>query len=414
MTVTFEDIQDAARQLEGRVVRTPGLASAVLSELAGADIVLKLENLQVTGSFKPRGAYIKLASLSAKDRKRGVIAASAGNHAQGVAYHARELGIPATIYMPEATPFSKVGRTQALGAKVVLEGEGLAEAREAALRQGEAEGQAFVHPYDDEKIIAGQGTVGLELLTDFPDLDVLVVPIGGGGLIAGTALAAKALKPDIEVVGVEAALFPSMSQALRGADPAPATAPGGVQTIADGIAVKVPGELTQPMIAEHVGDILLADETALERAVQMYLVEQRLVVEGSGAASLAAVLENRDRFAGKKVGLVVSGGNIDSRLLSTILMRGLVREGRMVRLRVEITDAPGVLSKVSGLIGDCGGNIVEVYHQRLFYDLPVKQAEVDVVLETVDCAHVNEIIDKLENAGFRVRLLGGTSLAADD
>lgn len=414
MTVTFEDIQDAARQLEGRVVRTPGLSSGVLSELAGADIVLKLENLQVTGSFKPRGAYIKLASLSAKDRKRGVIAASAGNHAQGVAYHARELGIPATIYMPEATPFSKVGRTQALGAKVVLEGEGLAEAREAALRQGEAEGQAFIHPYDDEKIIAGQGTVGLELLTDFPDLDVLVVPIGGGGLIAGTALAAKALKPDIEVVGVEAALFPSMSQALRGADPAPATAPGGVQTIADGIAVKVPGELTQPMIAEHVGDILLADETALERAVQTYLVEQRLVVEGSGAASLAAVLENRDRFAGKKVGLVVSGGNIDSRLLSTILMRGLVREGRMVRLRVEITDAPGVLSKVSGLIGDCGGNIVEVYHQRLFYDLPVKQAEVDVVLETVDCAHVNEIIDKLENAGFRVRLLGGTSLAADD
>ncbi len=412
MTVTFEDIQDAARQLEGRVVRTPGLPSVVLSELAGADIVLKLENLQVTGSFKPRGAYIKLASLSAKDRKQGVIAASAGNHAQGVAYHARALGIPATIYMPESTPFSKVGRTEALGAKVVLEGEGLAEAREAALRQGEAEGQPFIHPYDDEKIIAGQGTVGLELLTDYPDLDVLVVPIGGGGLIAGTALAAKALKPDIEVVGVEAALFPSMSQALRGA--APAAAPGGGQTIADGIAVKVPGELTQPIIAEHVGDILLADETALERAVQTYLVEQRLVAEGSGAASLAAVLENRDRFAGKKVGLVVSGGNIDSRLLSTILMRGLIREGRMVRLRVEITDAPGVLSKVSGLIGDCGGNIVEVYHQRLFYDLPVKQAEVDVVLETVDSAHVSEIIDKLENAGFRVRLLGGTSLTADE
>ena len=394
-------------------MRTPGLSSVVLSELAGADIVLKLENLQLTGSFKPRGAYIKLASLSAKDRKLGVIAASAGNHAQGIAYHARELGIPATIYMPEATPFSKVGRTEALGAKVVLEGQGLAEAREAALRQCEAEGQAFIHPYDDEKIIAGQGTVGLELLTDYPDLDVIVVPIGGGGLIAGTALAAKALKPDIEVVGVEAALYPSMSHALRGAAPAPASAPGGGQTIADGIAVKVPGELTQPIIAEHVGDILLADETALERAVETYLVEQRLVTEGSGAASLAAVLENRDRFAGKKVGLVVSGGNIDSRLLSTILMRGLVREGRMVRLRVEITDAPGVLSKVSGLIGDCGGNIVEVYHHRLFYDLPVKQAEVDVVLETVDSAHVSEIIDKLENGGFRVRLLGGTSLAAD-
>ena len=225
MTVTFEDIQDAARQLEGRVVRTPGLSSVVLSELAGADIVLKLENLQLTGSFKPRGAYIKLASLSAKDRKLGVIAASAGNHAQGIAYHARELGIPATIYMPEATPFSKVGRTEALGAKVVLEGEGLAEAREAALRQCEAEGQAFIHPYDDEKIIAGQGTVGLELLTDYPDLDVIVVPIGGGGLIAGTALAAKALKPDIEVVGVEAALLSIHVPRASGRRPRPRRRP---------------------------------------------------------------------------------------------------------------------------------------------------------------------------------------------
>lgn len=408
MPVTFKDIQKAAKQLEGKIIRTPSLPSPVLSDLSGADITLKLENLQLTGSFKPRGAYIKLAGLSDKEKKAGVAAASAGNHAQGVAFHARNLGIKATITMPEGTPFTKVGRTEALGAKVVLAGEGLAEAREAAQEQADANGQVFFHPYDDEDIIAGQGTVGLELLTDFPDLDVLVVPIGGGGLMAGSAIAAKAIKPDIEIIGVEAALYPSMSQALKGQE-----STGKGQTIADGIAVKTPGELTKPVIAEWVDDILLADEAALEQAIQTYLENQRLVVEGAGAASLAAVLENPERFQGRKVGLVVSGGNIDSRLLSSILMRGLVREGRMVRLRVEITDAPGVLSKVSGLIGDNGGNIVEVYHQRLFYDVPVKQAEVDVVLETVDSGHVREIMDQLEKAGFPVRLLGGTSLTAD-
>ena len=405
MPVTIDNICAAAEALAGKVSRTPGLRSQVLSELTGADIHLKLENLQVTGSFKPRGAYIKLSGLSEKEKKSGVVAASAGNHAQGVAYHARQLGVLATIYMPESTPFTKVGRTEALGAKVVLSGEGLAEARDAALEHADRQGQSFIHPYDDEKIISGQGTVGLEFLDDFPDLEVLVVPIGGGGLAAGIAVAAKAIKPDIEIIGVEAALYPSMSQALAGETPG-----GKGQTIADGIAVKVPGDLTRPVIAGMVSDILLVDEAALECATLTYLEEQRLVSEGAGAASLAAVMENKDRFEGRKTGLIVSGGNIDSRLMSSILMRGLVREGRMVRLRVEITDSPGVLSKVSGLIGDSGGNIVEVYHQRLFYDVPVKQAEVDVVVETVDASHVSEIMEKLETAGFPVRLLSGTSL----
>ncbi len=407
MTVTIDDIRAAAEMLDGRVIRTPALASIALSELCGADIVLKLENLQVTGSFKPRGAYIKRAGLSDKEKKAGVVAASAGNHAQGVAFHARSLGVPATIIMPEGTPFTKIARTEALGAEVVVSGDGLAEAREAALGQCEERGQVFIHPYDDESIIAGQGTVGLEFLGDFPDLDVLVVPIGGGGLLAGTAVAAKALKPDLEIIGVEAALYPSMSQALKGEAPGG----GGAATIAEGIAVKVPGELTRPLIADLVADVVLVDEAALELAVQTYLETQRLVTEGAGAASLAAVMQDKDRFAGRKVGLVVSGGNIDSRLLSSVLMRGLVREGRMVRLRIEITDEPGALSRVSGLIGNCGGNIVEVYHQRLFYDVPVKQAEVDVVLETLDASHVSKIMEALANGGFPVRLLGGTSLA---
>jgi threonine dehydratase len=406
MTVSIDDIRAAAERLEGKIVRTPTLRSSVLSDLCGANIVLKLENLQLTGSFKPRGAFIKLSGLSEKEMKSGVIAASAGNHAQGVAYHARQLGIPATIYMPEGTPFTKVGRTEALGAKVVLAGAGLSEARQAARSQGEEQGQVFVHPYDDEKIIAGQGTVGLELLSDAPDLDALVVPVGGG-LLAGSAVAAKALKPNLEIIGVEAELYPSMSQALAGGPPAPS---GNKATLAEGIAVKEPGELTKPLIAELVSDIILVGEAALESAVQTYLEIQRLVTEGAGAASLAAVMENKDRFKGKTVGLMVSGGNIDSRLLSSVLMRGLVREGRLVRLRIEISDIPGALSKVSGMIGDSGGNIVEVFHQRLFYDIPVKQTEIDVVIETIDTSHVGEIIEALVSAGFPTRLLSATSL----
>ena len=408
MRITIDDIRSAAAALAGQVIRTPSIESRVLSELCGTDIVLKLENLQVTGSFKARGAYIKLISLSDQERKAGVVAASAGNHAQGVAYHAKRLGIPATIYMPAATPFTKVARTEALGAWVVLEGETLAEARQSAMKRVVDDGMIFVHPYDDELVVTGQGTVGLEFLTDVPDLEAMIVPIGGGGILAGSAISAKAIKSDLDIIGVEAAAFPSMSQALRGAKPG-----GGGATIADGIAVKEPGEVTRPIINELVSDILIVDESAMERAVQAYLEQQRLVVEGAGAAGLAAVMENPERFRGKKTGIVVTGGNIDSRILSSILMRGLVREGRLVRFRIHIDDAPGVLSKVSGLIGICGGNIIEVYHQRLFRDVPIRQAEVDVVIETLDVDHVREIMEALTTAGFGVRLLGDTSLDTD-
>ena len=409
MTITVEDIRAAAVLLAGELVRTPCVVSRPLSELTGASVVLKLENLQLTGSFKPRGALVKMNSLDAAQKKAGVVAASAGNHAQGVAFHGRRMNIPATIVMPTATPFNKVSRTQALGAQIVLHGDTLSESGEHAVRLADEEGREFISPYDDEKIVAGQGTIGLEMLEDHPDIDVLVVPIGGGGLIAGIATAAKAMRSEIEIVGVQAALFPSMYRALRGKAPT-----GGGATVADGIAVKLPGIITKPIIEDLVSDVLLVDEPALEQAVQTYLEVQRIVVEGAGSASLAALVENRERFAGRKVGLVVSGGNIDSKLLSFILMRGLVREGRLVRLRIEITDTPGALAKVTGLIGESGGDIVEVYHQRLFQDIPVKMAEVDVVVETLDMAHVRALLDALNRADFPARLLSSTALDAAD
>ncbi|MGE4562462.1 MAG: threonine ammonia-lyase [Rhodospirillales bacterium] len=405
MSITIDNIRSAADALAGQVLRTPSIDSRVLSDLCGTEIVLKLENMQITGSFKPRGAYMKLTSLSDDERTAGVVAASAGNHAQGVAYHAHRLGIPATVYMPEATPFTKIARTESLGAHVELCGKTLAEARQFAMEIVERKDMIFVHPYDDELVVTGQGTVGLELLSDVPDLDAMVVPIGGGGVMAGSAIAAKALVPYIDMIGVEASAFPSMSQALKGEK-----LESGGATIADGIAVKEPGTVTRPIIEELISDILIVDETALENAVQVFIERQRLVVEGAGAAGLAAVLDNPERFKGMKTGIIVTGGNIDSRILSSILMRGLVREGQLVRLRVHITDAPGVLSTVAGLIGACGGNIIEVYHHRLFRDVPVKEADVDVVVETLDVEHVREITEKLTQAGFGVRLLGDTSL----
>ena len=407
--ITPDDIAAAARLLTGRVLRTPSIAAGALSAALGCDIVLKLENLQQTASFKPRGACVRLLALDAAQRRRGVVAASAGNHAQGVAYHARAMDIPATIYMPIGTPFTKVARTEALGARVVLTGAGLAEARTEAMAEVERAGTSFIHPYDDPQIIAGQGTVALEMLADHPDLEVLVVPIGGGGLIAGMAIGAKGIKPDIEIVGVQAAQYPSMLNALAG------KAPGGAgATIAEGIAVKVPGALTRPVIAQLVSEVVLVGEIALERAVQTYIESQRLVVEGAGAAALAAVTENRGRFAGRKVGVVVSGGNIDERLLASVLMRGLVRDGRITRLRVAITDAPGALADVTRLVAAAGGNIVEVYHQRLFYDIPVKQADVDVVVETQDMAHVEHIIQALHGSGYPVRRLTDSAEMDDD
>jgi len=407
LPVTITDIRAAAANIAGEVLRTPSIAAPALSALTGADLILKLETLHPTGSFKERGALNKLKSLTPTQRRDGIIAMSAGNHAQGVAFHAQRLGIPATIVMPEGTPFTKVERTAAHGATVVLRGAGLSEARQEAAALAAERGLTFVHPYDDTAIIAGQGTIGLELLADHPDLDIIVVPIGGGGLISGIAVAAKMLSPKIEIVGVEAALYPSMRQALRD-DGQPA--PAGGQTIAEGIAVKEPGKLTQAICAALVADILLVAESALERAVETLLETQKLVVEGAGAAGLAALLTYPDRFRGRKVALVLCGGNIDARLLSSILMRGLVRAGKLVRLRVEISDSPGVLAKITRIIGDKGGNIVEIYHQRLFQDVPVKPAEVDAVLETRNAGHVGEIVAALEAAGFPTRLLSSMAV----
>ena len=405
LAVSLAEIRAAAGAIAGAVLRTPSVAAPALSSILGAEIVLKLETLHPTGSFKERGALNKLLSLTPEERRAGVIAMSAGNHAQGLAYHGRRLGIPVTIVMPEGTPFTKIERTEAYGATVVLRGAGLSEAKQAAAELAAAGGLTIVHPYDDARIIAGQGTVALELIADHPELDTLVVPIGGGGLIAGIAVAAKALKPGIAVIGVECALFPSMLHALGRC-----SAPPCGQTLAEGIAVMEPGELTRPVVEALVEEILLADETALERAVALLLDTEKLVVEGAGAAPLAALMGERERWRGRRIGLVLSGGNIDARLLASILQRALVRAGRLVRLRVEISDIPGALSKIAGIIGEEGGNIVEVHHQRLFHDVPVKLAEVDAVIETRNAVHVGELVAALIAAGFPTRLLSSTAM----
>ena len=402
MSVTLDDIRAAAAVIQGDVIRTPLVPAPRLSRRLGCELYLKLENLQYTGSFKDRGALVKLKSLSAEQRKIGVVAMSAGNHAQGVAYHAKRLDIPATIVMPEFAPFSKVEQTRKFGARVVLTGDTLDASAVAANEIAEREGLAFVHPYDDPLIIAGQGTIGLEMLADEPELDDVIVPIGGGGVLSGTATAIRALKPDVRFYGVECDLYPSMSQTIHGEE----TRLGG-QTLADGIAVKNPGKLTRPMVESLVEDIMLVDEEAVETAVVMLVELQKLVAEGAGAAPLAALLkeEIRSRFWGRKVGLVITGGNIDVRLLSWVLTRGLVRDRRIVRLRINIVDRPGVLAQVAGSIGACGGNIIEVYHQRLFYDVPAKEAEVDAVVETRNAAHVDEIVAHLRANGFRTQVL---------
>jgi threonine dehydratase len=403
--VTIDDIRRAAALLAGQVVRTPAVPAPRLAEATGArQVVLKLESQQYTGSFKDRGAYNKLASLDAAARKAGVIAMSAGNHAQGVAYHAQRLGIPATIVMPQGTPFNKVERTASFGARVLLTGDSIDAAAIFAREAAAKDGLTFVHPYDDPLIVAGQGTIGLELLADFPDLDAIVVPIGGGGVLSGVAIAAKALRPEIEMIGVEAALYPSMHNAVRGLEPC-----NGGQTIAEGIAVKSPGKLTRAIIEALVSDLLLVGEEALEAAVQMMAERQKIIAEGAGAAGLAAMIAHGKRFADKRVGLVVCGGNIDSRMLAQVLMRGLVREGRVITLRIEISDTPGVLGRLARLVGESGGNIIEIHHQRMFNDLPVKRADVDAVIETRNPGHYREIVAALEADGFPTRLLSNLS-----
>ena len=401
MAVTLDDVRAAAAEIKGEVVRTSCIHSRTLSEITGADVCLKFENLQYTGSFKDRGALVKLKSLSAEEREAGVIAMSAGNHAQAVAYHSQRLGIAATIVMPRGTPQVKAQNTRRFGARVIFEGETIDEAAVRARAVAEEEGLIFVHPYDDDRIIAGQGTVALEMLEDDPDIEILVVPIGGGGLIAGNAVAAKGIKPDIEVIGVEAALYPSMYQALHNL---PAKAGG--RTIAEGIAVKTVGKRTFPMIQCLTTETMMVSEEDLERGVQLLLEIEKTVAEGAGAASLAALLAHPDRFTGRRVGLIISGGNIDQRLLSSVILRGLVRDGRIVRMRIEIPDAPGTLARIAGIIGDTDANIMEVYHQRAFSGLPAKQADLDVVIETRDPDHVRDIMMQLTAAGFRVSLLG--------
>ncbi|WP_306027611.1 threonine ammonia-lyase [Stappia sp. MMSF_3263] len=400
MQVTLDTITRAASLIEGAVMRTPCLPAPKLSQLTGAEVFVKYENLQVTNAFKERGALVKLHALTPEERRRGVIAMSAGNHAQAVAYHAARLGIPATIVMPEPTPFVKVAATRGYGARVVLAGEMLADAQAEAERIAADEGFVWVHPYDDPAIISGQGTIALEMLADQPDLDCLVVPIGGGGLISGMATAAKALTPGIEVIGVEAALYPSMVGALRGGK----VTCGGA-TLAEGIAVKNVGKLTLEIVRRTVDDILLVDEAALERAVNAYLTRQKTMAEGAGAAGLAALLTHPERFAGRKTGLVLCGGNIDPRLLSSIMVRELAREGRLLSIRITTADRPGILGEISTLIGRLGGNILEVSHHRLFLNVPAKGTTLDVTMETHDRDHAGRIHEALEQAGHSVRML---------
>jgi threonine dehydratase len=406
VSVALADVEAAAARLRGQIVDTPCLLSRTLSEITGAEVWLKFENHQYTASFKERGAYNRLVQLDAAERARGVVAMSAGNHAQGVAYHGRRLGVPATIVMPAFTPFSKVESTERLGARVLLEGDTVDDAAKFAHELEERERLTFVHPFDDPLIIAGQGTIALEMLRVRPDLDCLVVPIGGGGLISGIATAAKALRPGIEIVGVEAALYPSVYNLLRGIGET-----RGGPTIADGIAVKQPGRLTLPMIERLVDAVLLVEEASIEAAVLTLLEVEKTVVEGAGACGLAALMAEPGRFQRRKVGLVLSGGNIDSRLLSACILRGLVRSERLVRLRVGVPDSPGSLARIATLIARSGGNVVDVSHQRAFSKLSVKQADIDFTIETRNAAHAREIAADLAAAGFEVQRLGGPSLA---
>jgi threonine dehydratase len=398
--VSLDSIRAAAARIQGAVERTPFLRSRTLSRLTGCELYLKFENLQFTASFKERGALNKLLSLSDVERKRGVIAMSAGNHAQAVAYHASRLGIPAVIVMPKGSPNTKIKNTQVHGARVVLEGDSLHEAGAHARELAKRDNLVFVHPYEDRLIIEGQGTVGLEMLEAVPELDVLVVPVGGGGLIAGIASAARALKPGIRVVGVESKTYPSMHQRLSG-QPIKV----GGDTIAEGIAVKDVGDIAFGIIQKEVEEVLVVPEETIERAVVALIEIEKTVAEGAGAAALAALLEHPRRFAGKKVGLPISGGNIDSRVLASVLMRGLVRDQRLVRLRVTMPDVSGSLAKVAQIIADAGGNIVEVIHQRIFGTSSVKSPEVEFLIETRDREHTDALARALADKGVKAILL---------
>ncbi len=406
MSVTLAHIEAARRTIEGHVLRTPMLPAPKLSALTGADVHVKYENLQVTNSFKERGARCKLAALAESERRRGVIAMSAGNHAQAVAYHAAALGIPACVVMPVTTPFVKVAATRAYGAEVVLDGETVAESQARAETMAAERNLTWVHPYDDPHVIAGQGTIGLEMLEQTPGLDTLVVPVGGGGLISGIATAAKAIKPDIAIVGAEAQLYPSFWNALGGSE-----LPVGGATLAEGIAVKNVGKLTLPIVRRLVADIVLVDEEHIERAVNAYLTLQKTMAEGAGAAGLAAMLARPQMFAGRKVGLVLCGGNIDPRILASIMVRELEREHRIVSYRLTIPDRPGILGQIATVLGRLGANILEVDHKRLFLDVPAKGARLDVTVETRDAEHAEAIMATLAAEGYApVRIDTGAAM----
>jgi len=397
--VTLDDVEAARGRLAGAIVETDCDWSRTLSDILGCKVWLKFENLQFTASFKERGALNRLSALAADERQRGVIAMSAGNHAQGVAYHANRLGIPATIVMPVNTPTVKVVNTRRHGAEVILTGETVEEAAAFAHAHGRERGLTFIHPYDDPLVIAGQGTLALEMLGTAPEIDTFVVPIGGGGLISGIATAAKALKPSIRIFGVQAELYPSMYNTVKGAN-----LPMRGDTLAEGIAVKAPGKITQRIVRDLVDDIILVSEQEIERAVSLLINIEKTVVEGAGAAGLAAVLKAPDRFKGRTLGLVLCGGNIDTRLLASVLSRELAREGRLTQLTIDLVARPGQLGKVADLLGEAGANIVEVYHQRIFSDLPAKAALLEVVIETRDREHLNETVKRLRSAGFELEV----------
>jgi threonine dehydratase len=396
----LHDIQAAAGRLAGQVLDTPFVESRTISQLTGCQVFLKFENLQYTASFKERGACNKLAQLGAEERRRGVVAMSAGNHAQGVAYHAHRLGLRAVIVMPRFTPGVKVERTRGFGAEVVLHGDTLDASRAHARELAQQQGLVFVHPYDDEAIVAGQGTVALEMLREQPDLDTLVIAIGGGGLIAGIATAAKAIRPDIEIVGVQTERFPAMVNAIKGT-----TLPQGTSTIAEGIAVGTPGAITEAIVRQRVDDLLLVDEGDVEQAIVMLLEIEKTLVEGAGAAGLAALIKHPQRFAGKRVGLVLSGGNIDPMLLASIIERGMVRAGRLARIQVNARDVPGNLARITATVAEAGANIDEVHHQRAFTLLAAQNVAIELVLQTRGREHIAQVIERLREAGFDTTLL---------
>lgn len=399
--ITFQDVQTAYEAIKDKIIRTPTIRAARLSTHLGIDLYLKLENLQHTNAFKARGALNKLLTLTEEQRKNGVIACSAGNHAQGVAYHATNLGIPSTIVMPRHTPFNKIQKTEDFGAQVVLYGEQFDESVAETLRLAQERNLTFIHPFDDPAVAAGQGTLAIEMLDQRPDLDVVVVPIGGGGLIAGVATALKAIKPQIEVIGAQASEFPA---AKMRAEEKPFEQPRGL-TLAEGIAVKEPASSNIGVIKALVDRIELATEEQIEEAIFDLLSDEKLVAEGAAGAGLAVIKNNLQYLQGKKVGLVVCGGNIDSRTLSMLIMRGLVRDGRVSRLRFEIDDTPGQLSDISRIIGESGANVIEVIHQRMMQTVSLKRAELDIVIEARDQMHTKEIIQTLRNHGFKVAVL---------